>query len=290
MEIEHYGDPDKVPPMQTYAILDAAKIFGLPEMLDTSRLEHRCLFKGDAYDDLKNVAPWIVRLDEDSDFTAKLFTPGKPPWCMWDKEPGIYIRSRAGLDALWKHFRKFIKVQNTNETWYFFRFWENGIIKYYLEISEVNSQKYIFNDLVYSFVVRDIFEDMLIIRLIPIASSASAATIRITNANLKAFQKLKRARFCRDTMCWLQKEYPEIESTQNHRRLILDEMEFLNAHDPNCDQNSAAYYLAACWLSGQRLISSEHFTKPGGMTEKRQYFEALHTKAHKQFWKKQDGS
>ena len=33
-------------PMHTYAILDAAKVVGLVEMLDASGLEYACLFKG----------------------------------------------------------------------------------------------------------------------------------------------------------------------------------------------------------------------------------------------------
>ncbi len=123
-EIEHYGGAEAVPPMQTYAILDAAKIFGLPEMLAPSGLEHRCLFKGEAYDEMKDVAPWIVRLEEDNDFTGRQFTEGKPPWCMWGKDVGIYVRSRADLNILWGHFRKFTKVQDENGKWYYWRFWE----------------------------------------------------------------------------------------------------------------------------------------------------------------------
>ena len=46
--------------VRTYAILDAAKAPGLPELLAASELEHRCLFKGDTYEELKDVAPWIV--------------------------------------------------------------------------------------------------------------------------------------------------------------------------------------------------------------------------------------
>src|SRR5690606_8622183 len=53
------GDPAGVSPMQTYAILDAAKVVNLPELLGSSGLEHQCLFKGKSYDELKNVAPWI---------------------------------------------------------------------------------------------------------------------------------------------------------------------------------------------------------------------------------------
>ena len=46
-DLERAGDdPAKVPPLHTYAILDAAKVAGLPELLAASGLEHRCLFKG----------------------------------------------------------------------------------------------------------------------------------------------------------------------------------------------------------------------------------------------------
>lgn len=118
-------DPAKVPPLRTYAILDAAKVQGLPEMLEASGLEHRCLFKGEALDELGDVAPWIVQLDEESSFTRNLFTEGTAPWQMWDKQPGIYIRSHAMLDELWRHFRKFTRIQNEEGKWHFLAFWSN---------------------------------------------------------------------------------------------------------------------------------------------------------------------
>ncbi len=98
------GDASAVPPLQTYAILDAAKLTNLPELLERSGLEHRCLFKGNAYDELKNVAPWIVRLEEGEAFTRNLFTRGDAHWHLWDREPGIYVRSRGSLDDMYRHF------------------------------------------------------------------------------------------------------------------------------------------------------------------------------------------
>ncbi|WP_298258159.1 DUF4123 domain-containing protein [uncultured Litoreibacter sp.] len=118
------GDPAAVPPLHTYAILDAAKVPSLPELLATSGLDHRCLFKGDAFDELKDVAPWIVRLEADHKFTRNLFTRSKARWHLWDAEPGIYLRSRGTLDDMWAHFRKFTKVQDENGKWFYFRFWE----------------------------------------------------------------------------------------------------------------------------------------------------------------------
>lgn len=118
------GDPENVPPLHTYAILDAAKVTNLPELLETSGLEHRCLFKGNAYDELRDVAPWIVQIEDGNGFTRNLFTCTDAPWHLWDQEPGIYVRSRGTLDEVWRHFRKFTRVQDEDAKWYYWRFWE----------------------------------------------------------------------------------------------------------------------------------------------------------------------
>ena len=122
------GEGAAVPPMQTYAILDAAKVTNLPELLERSGLEHRCLFKGAAYDEMKNVAPWVVRLEEDNAFTRNLFTRSNANWHLWDSEPGIYIRCRASIHGLWRHFRKFTRVQNPAGKWYYLRFWDKSVL------------------------------------------------------------------------------------------------------------------------------------------------------------------
>ena len=93
-------------------------------MLEASGLEHRCLFKGSAFDELKDVAPWIVRLEEGNGFTRNLFTRSDAPWHLWDKEVGVYLRSCQMLNDMWGHFRKFTKVQDEDAKWYYWRFWE----------------------------------------------------------------------------------------------------------------------------------------------------------------------
>lgn len=123
-----FGQPDDTN-LHTYAILDAAKVPNLPELLEVSGLEHRCLFKGDAYDELKDVAPWIVQLADENNFTRNLFTRSDAPWHVWDNEPGIYIRSAASLGDLWKHLRKFTKLQDEQGKWFYFRFWEVEFLK-----------------------------------------------------------------------------------------------------------------------------------------------------------------
>lgn len=133
-ELEHYGDAEAVPSMRTYAILDAAKVLHLPMLLASSDLKHRCLFKGDAADELKNVAPYLVELEDGNTFTRNLFTSAGMPSNMWDREPGIYIRSRAQFDDIWKHFRKFTRVKDANNKWFMFRFWDGRALTGYLEL------------------------------------------------------------------------------------------------------------------------------------------------------------
>ncbi|TNE63189.1 MAG: DUF4123 domain-containing protein [Rhodobacteraceae bacterium] len=107
-EIAHYGRAEDVPPMRTYAVLDAAKMpYLLTSQLDSSELHHQSLFHGETQEELREHAPCLVELEDGNDFTRKLFTTDKAMG-LWEKELGIFIRSRADFAAIRKHFRKFI--------------------------------------------------------------------------------------------------------------------------------------------------------------------------------------
>lgn len=113
--------------LNTFAILDAARFPGLPEALEASGLEHSCLFQGEAFDELNEVAPRAVKLDETSDFVRALFTRDEAHWAVWDDEPGIFFRAPHPLQVLWRHLRKFTRVPTENGAIQFFRFWEPGM-------------------------------------------------------------------------------------------------------------------------------------------------------------------
>jgi len=149
-EVAQYGSADKVPPLHTYAILDAAKVVNFVEMLEASGLEHRCLFKGEAAEEMRDVAPYVVRLEEDNTFTRNLFSHDpeqEVPWFMWSREPGIYVRSRGTLEDMWRHFRKFTKVQDEDGKWFYFRFWEGIYLDAILYRSEQAAYSGFFNNI-----------------------------------------------------------------------------------------------------------------------------------------------
>lgn len=121
------GDVGGSSALATYAILDAAKVDNLLEIMDGSDVVRECLFKGSARDDLGHVAPWIVQLEGGSRFTRSLFVhdpDNAVPWHLFSREPGIFLRSDRTLAELRDHFRKYTKAQDENGKWFYVRFWE----------------------------------------------------------------------------------------------------------------------------------------------------------------------
>ncbi|WP_145399873.1 DUF4123 domain-containing protein [Paracoccus sulfuroxidans] len=122
----------KLPDPACYAVLDATKVLHLPERLEASGLEHRCLYRGEAFEKWHHVAPWIVRLLPDHGFTRSLFTQANQPGDLWDLRPGIYLRSRASIDTLADHFRRFTKSGDDEGRVFYFRFNDSDVMETYL--------------------------------------------------------------------------------------------------------------------------------------------------------------
>lgn len=71
-----FGTPTE---RHTYALLDASRFFGLPELLEGSGLAHRMLLPRGKNDELRDVAPYVVELTPASRFARHLFTEGDSP-------------------------------------------------------------------------------------------------------------------------------------------------------------------------------------------------------------------
>lgn len=120
------GWPDEAP-SASFALLDAARLEGLPEILAVSDLEHTPLFRGHAQQELRDVAPWLVRLAPDHQLTRQLLTPtqpGGPHWHRWGLGAVTLIRSTAELPQLLRHFRKYTRIfDDHGARWNYFRFY-----------------------------------------------------------------------------------------------------------------------------------------------------------------------
>ena len=125
-----YGELDA---RHCFAILDAAKFDGLPELLAGQDLRFQCLFQGNAAQELRDAAPWLVQLDPKAPFARALFSqdPADPrPWLHWGKDAGVYLRSTLEFDAVWRHLRKFTRVMNADGKWFYHRFWDAQLLQF----------------------------------------------------------------------------------------------------------------------------------------------------------------
>lgn len=108
---------------QTFAIVDAATCSILPELLEGSGLQHRCLFTGQAEQEYRDAAPWLVQLEPGNRFTKQLLSMSDTPGGLWDLEPGLLLTSRMSFDQLWSHCRKFTRLQDDEGRWLYYRYW-----------------------------------------------------------------------------------------------------------------------------------------------------------------------
>jgi len=226
-----FGQPDgSSTPLQTYAILDAAKVPNLPELLEASELEHRCLFKGAAYDEMKDVAPWIVQLEEDNNFTRNLFTSSKAPWHLWNLEPGICVRSRGTLDEMWAHFRKFTRVQDENGAWFYLRAYDPRILAQYIRRVPAFAQRFLTNNAGHgSHEVMFLITDTLhVVRnQIDSAQNTVAGPFQIGEADKQVFREITFARRADEILKTLKKIISTPSTAENdaaYRKAILSSM------------------------------------------------------------------
>lgn len=115
-------DPDGLS-RKTYALLDAAVCPSLPAVLEKSDLIHRCLFTAKALAETGEAAPGLVMLEPGHPVTRMLISTSERPGGLWDREPGIIIKSSLDFAALWAHCRKFTRLQDAAGKWLFYRFW-----------------------------------------------------------------------------------------------------------------------------------------------------------------------
>lgn len=128
-ERAHY--PGEVPRLRSYAVLDAAKVSLLPQLLEAAGLPFRCLFKGAAEQALHAVAPYLVELRDGDDLLRHLFTRSGRASDLWDHDPGVFLRSRGELDEVWRHLRRFTRLRDESGDWFYFRFWEVAAARAY---------------------------------------------------------------------------------------------------------------------------------------------------------------
>lgn len=105
------------PPLRAFALLDASQSADIPISLEGFSDPARCLFDGAAYEDMAEVAPWLVELARYSDAWDWFVEDG------YGHNWGILIHSRLELPRLKTHLKKFLKIEDEAGERYFFKYY-----------------------------------------------------------------------------------------------------------------------------------------------------------------------
>lgn len=129
--------------MRLYAVFDGARVFGLPERLETSGLSWRCLFQGDTAREHGAAAPYLVELMPGNTLTRRLLRlPAPTPAnatatrASWDEVPStaldaaLFLTSPVTIDGLRRHLRRFTMVRDAQTgQQVFFRFFDPMVFR-----------------------------------------------------------------------------------------------------------------------------------------------------------------
>lgn len=122
MEASLFADED----LGVFALLDGASIPSLLENLYEQQPEYVCLYRGELTSDMAEVAPYLVKLEPDTDFTEWMLEKG------WGNHWGVFAFSRESLSALRRHFRKFLIVYDPENKPIYFRYYDPRVLRTYL--------------------------------------------------------------------------------------------------------------------------------------------------------------
>jgi hypothetical protein len=99
---------------------------GLLEKLKDDQPQHACLFSGERGEVLASVAPYLVRLEEQTPFTDWVLEQG------WGKHWGIFVLSNAELPDMQMHFGRLVIVHDPAGQPMYFRFYDPRVMATYL--------------------------------------------------------------------------------------------------------------------------------------------------------------
>lgn len=115
-----------------FVVLDGASVPNLPMQLYSLEPEFLCLYRGQLDPDLAEVAPYLVRLERDSDFTDWVLREG------WGNHWGIFLGTSADLRTLRGHFRRFLIVYDSTGKPMYFRYYDPRVLRAYLPTCQPN--------------------------------------------------------------------------------------------------------------------------------------------------------
>ena len=93
--------------VNAFVLLDGASVPGLVQLLHRCSPQYECLYRGELKPDIAEVAPYVVQLEADTEFTDLVLNQG------WGKHWGVFALTPEDLFAMRQHLRRFLTVHDS---------------------------------------------------------------------------------------------------------------------------------------------------------------------------------
>ena len=121
-----------------YAVLDGASVGELLPKLYELEPEYECLYRGELEPDMAEVAPYLVRLEPETEFADWVVGEG------WGRHWGVFAVTDADLRAAQKHFRSFLTVYDPAGKPLLFRYYDPRVLRIYLPTCNAEELRAVF--------------------------------------------------------------------------------------------------------------------------------------------------
>jgi hypothetical protein len=138
-----------------YTVIDGASAPILLGKIAEYEPKHTCLFRGELSIEMAEVAPYMVKLEADEDFTNWLLEYATESPCC------IFAHTDKNFLTLRKHFRSFMRVQSPEGETLHFRYYDPRVLSVYLPSCEKEENTVLYADVINKFLVVDIEEQLL---------------------------------------------------------------------------------------------------------------------------------
>jgi hypothetical protein len=115
-----------VPGEEVYAVLDAARDPLVHAKLLATDVRSACLYEGRIPRELAEVAPYLVKLRREHRFTEQLLESA------WGRSWGVFASSPGDFEAMRRHFRRFLRVEDETGKAMIFRWYDPRVLRVYL--------------------------------------------------------------------------------------------------------------------------------------------------------------
>jgi len=121
------------------ALLDGASVPGLLGRLESEpSLEMECLLRGELETGMDAVAPYLVKLDPDSEFAHWVIGTG------WGHHWGSFVTTRQGFLKLRNHLRALTLIYRRDGTPLYFRYYDPRVLRIFLPTCSAAQLKQMF--------------------------------------------------------------------------------------------------------------------------------------------------